>query len=632
MKNGYRPDIDGLRAVAVLTILLYHIGFSQTPGGFVGVDIFFVISGFLITRNILSEIQAGTFSFADFYTRRARRLLPAFFFTLAASIGVAFWLFSPAHFEQFGASLLYALLSVSNFFFWREAGYFDSASELKPLLHTWSLSVEEQFYLIWPALLVLLSLARRKYLIPTFITALGFISLYLSQRLSVSQPSNAFFLLPTRIFEFAIGAACVWFIKFQPRNKAVLEVLALIGLAMIIWATGRFNSTTLFPSYHALIPCIGTALLIYAGQAPLTGLLLRNPIAVGLGRISYSVYLIHWPLIVFYKYWLFTPISDNESWALLALSIIFGAVMWKFIETPFRSKAQTTGTDSIRFAAPMLALLLSFVAASIWGNKGFPSRFPAELFMTNDEISAERSRYWTAFDNVKASTILDGTAGQKRIVIMGNSHGVDLVYAMRSNGLTGHITFLQTGYKCFNFGTPLVEQDSEYCASTKMANLSNDQWSNTDFVFLHDHWPKSDMTDLRKTLLEIRRLTSAKIYVFGPKMTYSKDPFEIAREHRRLAYVRSASLNQFSKDFEMRSDKVMLNNDLKQLLSQEDIRTKNIYFVDMLEAQCGSKLDECGIFSDKDSKFLYFDASHFTARGAAELGTKLKEKNPKLFE
>src|SRR5688572_16591631 len=207
--DRYRRDIDGLRAIAVMSVVLYHYAPGTFPGGFVGVDVFFVISGFLITRLIHDAVIANNFSFADFYLRRVRRLFPALLFTLLASTLAAILFLSPNHLTQYGGSLVSAIFSVSNFYFWRQSGYFDAAADTKPLLHTWSLSVEEQFYLVWPAVLVLLLTKTPRLPLLVVVGALGIASVYLAERWLETDPSAAFFLAPARVIELASGAALV---------------------------------------------------------------------------------------------------------------------------------------------------------------------------------------------------------------------------------------------------------------------------------------------------------------------------------------------------------------------------------------------------------------------------------------
>ncbi|HEY8269663.1 MAG TPA: acyltransferase, partial [Pseudobdellovibrionaceae bacterium] len=251
----YRPEIDGLRAIAVISVLFYHVGFETFRGGFVGVDIFFVISGFLITRLIRDEVNSSqAFSFSNFYLRRVRRLVPALLFTLGLSSVCAYVLLSPQHLQIFGGSLASAITSLSNFYFWRESGYFDAEVKFKPLLHTWSLCIEEQFYLFWPLLVTFLLLKKdKRYLLGTSI-ALFSISLLANLVITEKFPDSAstiYYLAPFRVFEFMVGAVLVELVQFQTKKQWVHEVLIVLGLIMILFPALVFTEKTVFPSYNA---------------------------------------------------------------------------------------------------------------------------------------------------------------------------------------------------------------------------------------------------------------------------------------------------------------------------------------------------------------------------------------------
>lgn len=245
----YRPDIDGLRAIAILTVLLFHLGVSAFSGGYIGVDVFFVISGYLITKLIRDEVSATEkFSFSNFYIRRVRRLFPSLVFTLCLTLVAAAFLFSAQFFERFGASLLHALFSLSNFYFWKNSDYFAPAAELEPLLHTWSLSVEEQFYLLWPITLVLLlkksSGVRFGILLIIFAMSLALTRYY------IHQTSMIFYLLPFRVFEFIIGALMVWIVEGKSSRNWIDECMTAIGLILIFFAATTYTSSEPFPSFE----------------------------------------------------------------------------------------------------------------------------------------------------------------------------------------------------------------------------------------------------------------------------------------------------------------------------------------------------------------------------------------------
>ncbi len=299
----HRKELDGLRALAILPVILFHAGFKVFSGGFVGVDVFFVISGYLITSAILVDTSAGTFNLARFYERRARRLLPALLLVLTVSIPLAWGSLLPADLKNFSLSLIAVTLFASNFLFWHWSGYFDSASELKPLLHTWSLGVEAQYYLLFPVFfLAVWKFGRRWTLVALILLALA--SLILAQWTSVDKPFFTFFLLPTRGFELLIGACVSLHLAQTPisesqqpvnpsRDRAYSiakirdETIPGLGVALVVLPIFIFDRQTPFPSIYTLVPTLGTAILIvYATQRVFVGRLLASPPFVGIGLVS----------------------------------------------------------------------------------------------------------------------------------------------------------------------------------------------------------------------------------------------------------------------------------------------------------------------------------------------------------
>ncbi|MFT4059319.1 MAG: acyltransferase family protein [Legionella sp.] len=336
--KAYIDYINGLRAFAVIAVLLFHLNNSLIPGGYVGVDVFFVISGFLITRLIIKEItQTGYFNFINFYCRRVKRLFPALFFVLLCTLIAGVVLLAPSNLRFLGRSLAAAALSLSNCLFWLESGYFNTTTTSKPLLHTWSLSVEEQFYLLWPFILFLVAVKWQKRFWPWAIVFLGIVSFSLNLALQKSHLTALYFLMPFRVFEFCIGALMVWLINLRPKSDFPNECLCLLGLGMMLYAVFYFTKDTVFPSYNALLPTIGAALVIYAGGARYSGKLFSNKLAVGLGLISYSLYLVHWPIIVFYSYFTAAEITSFYIQIMVCVSAILVALFtYQFIEKPFR--------------------------------------------------------------------------------------------------------------------------------------------------------------------------------------------------------------------------------------------------------------------------------------------------------
>ncbi len=385
--QAYRPDIDGLRAIAVLAVLLYHVGGFGLTGGFGGVDVFFVISGYLITTIIQREIEAGTFSLLNFYERRIRRIFPALVAVAVAATAVSAMLLLPEDFKEYGKSLLNLMAISSNYYFLRKTGYFDAAAGEKPLLHTWSLAVEEQFYIVFPLLLLVLSrFGRRAVILGLVVLAAG--SFMASIAALDRAPARAFFATPGRVWELLVGVLTALMGPAMITSRVQREAVAAVGLALIAYGYFFYSDATPFPGPAALVFCIGAALVIYAGTnggETLTGRVLSSPLFAGIGLISYSVYLWHWPLIVFVRY-RFPDLFSGEGAAIIGLrftlvtaSLVLGFLSWRFIERPFRKRA---GTSAQRYAyAWFLGLTAALIAVSlpIVKRKGLPERWPREV-------------------------------------------------------------------------------------------------------------------------------------------------------------------------------------------------------------------------------------------------------------
>ena len=338
----YRAEIDGLRAIAVLSVIFYHAGFSFFQGGYVGVDVFFVISGFLITSIMLNELDCNSFSILHFYEKRARRILPALFFVLFVSVPFAWLILEATDLESFFKSLNAIPLFMANHFFWKDVDYFAVASELKPLIHTWSLAVEEQYYLLFPILFLLLGRKRngRKYVLRTLVF-LALLSLVYSQALSSINVSKNFFLLPTRFWEIAIGSLIAFFPQGFSNVKIIKkQFLAGFGFFLILFSIFIFTKDTPMPSLYALVPTAGTAFVIlYATTETFVGKMLSNKMLVGVGLVSYSAYLWHQPIFAFSRYFLGQhDLGIATTGSLILLSMILAWFSWKYIEAPFRNK------------------------------------------------------------------------------------------------------------------------------------------------------------------------------------------------------------------------------------------------------------------------------------------------------
>ncbi|EGM78156.1 Putative acyltransferase [Rheinheimera sp. A13L] len=384
----YRKEIDGLRAVAVLSVMFFHTGFSFFSGGFIGVDIFFVISGYLITTIILKEMEAGNFSLIQFYERRARRILPALFLVLFISLPFAWLWLIPQDLKPFSQSLVAVSTFSSNIFFWISSDYFDTAAELKPLLHTWSLAVEEQFYFAFPILMMFTWCLGKRWVVG-LLSGIFLFSLLLADFWSTNNPTSAFYLLPARCWELLAGSFIAFYSTSSLRRDVRLcisEIGAFVGLSLIIFSIIIFDNETPFPGLYTLVPVVGTVLVIlFAEPATVVGKLLGHRSLVKIGLISYSAYLWHQPVFAFAKQRIVNGPDIYVLNALIVLSLVLAYFSWKYVETPFRDKNLISQKKIIVFSS---VFSLFFVVTGLIGNYsgGLPDRMKEKDNLTGIEL------------------------------------------------------------------------------------------------------------------------------------------------------------------------------------------------------------------------------------------------------
>lgn len=428
MSKGYQPGVDGLRAIAVLIVLCFHAGFSFITGGYVGVDVFFVISGYLITGIIVKAIDKQTFNFISFFLSRISRLYPALIFTAIIIALAGYFIYSPEDFKLISTSGNYALASISNIYFAESVGYFDKSSEINPFLHTWSLAVEQQFYLFWPFILLLLVKISRKFLaVNLFI--LTIILTLASAWSTVHMPVQGYYWTLFRMFELSAGGV-IFFVKdgINLKNTAK-EVLLLVGLSLILYSAIYFTPQTIFPGYNALIPVIGAMLCIFCCNAKYTGKFMSSRLLTGIGIISYSVYLIHWPLMVFYKYYIYRELLFIEKTSLVIGSIFIAYFMYTFIENRYRKINLTSlNQKSVGFVLVFIAVL-SFSALTVFNN-GFPGRSKVNH---TDEDYTNSITYGGENVAQGPEVLLGDKKGKIAFVIMGDSFARQYANAIDSN-------------------------------------------------------------------------------------------------------------------------------------------------------------------------------------------------------
>lgn len=637
----YQPEIDGLRALAVLSVLLFHLGFSGFGGGFVGVDVFFVISGFLITRLIVVEVQGkGAISFSNFYVRRARRLAPALFFSFAVTFAFAVALFSPGDMQRFSGSLVHAVVSLSNFYFWTESGYFDAVATVKPLLHTWSLSVEEQFYLIWPAILAFLLLKTSKSTVLIVLIFSGLSSLALNidfydgnsrivQAIAPATsgwfadgPATIFYLAPFRVFEFAIGASLVFLGGRKPISRTVAEMLSLLGLALILLSVVVYTEATPFPTIYALPPCLGTALVIYfTSSSKYCKFVLSHPVLVRLGLISYSLYLIHWPIIVFYTYYTKTGLSTTEQLAIVVVSIIAADMMFRWIETPFRHKSKAADKLSpggFGLACAMIALVICFVGASAWANQGWPWRFgQSETVRAFGDIEGlERER--AAFLRAHMAKEFSPSENKRKILVVGDSLGDDLLVSLVQNlGENYEVRSDKYNQLCYAAFLDNAEPEAGTCTDILAGLESSVMLPVADEVYVAfsmgpEFWP----TEFSPLINYIKKRTKpgTRIVLFGRRPLFT-DFHSIA--------VSMLSEEQTIEQVEQRAREIA--GDLTPLDSQMKAAAEKlgIEFISSFDIICSA--DRCKFFTD-DGSLAFWDKHHLTVQGAAWFGSHVVEQ------
>jgi peptidoglycan/LPS O-acetylase OafA/YrhL len=428
----YRRDIDGLRALAVLPVLFYHAGMSAFSGGYVGVDIFFVISGFLITSVIIEELKNNKFTIKNFYVRRVKRIFPALFLVLLVTAVLCVFLQMPYDLRKFGKSLSAAVLFGSNIYFKEQTGYFMDAAESKPLLHTWSLSVEEQFYIFYPIILIIISKWLGKHY-RRYIVLLFLISLTASMLMINRYPVDTFYLLHPRAWELLSGALIALGLMPEIRHKLLAEVLGIVGIVMIAYSINAYDHDTVFPAYGALLPCAGAFLLIYTGtaQTVVSKVLSARPI-VYIGLLSYSLYLWHWPLLSFFNSYRPLMVIDDSQAALVRLSIlllsfVLSVLTYKYIETPFRRMRPENTKIFFRKTFAVMAVVCLLGGVLYWAD-GFPGRIPESAYRIDkggkdgDNMGSCKDSDISAFKGLDSIHRLGVEGGEAEFLLMGDSH------------------------------------------------------------------------------------------------------------------------------------------------------------------------------------------------------------------
>ena len=438
----YRREIDGLRAIAVVPVVLFHAGVAGFGGGYVGVDVFFVISGFLITTILLDELSTGQYSLVRFYERRVRRIFPALCATMMASCVAAAYLLLPTEMREFAQSVASVTLFASNVLFWLKSGYFDVASETKPLLHTWSLAVEEQYYLLFPPLLAALWPGRRRLAAGVF-TLLALVSLGWAAQGVARGSAAAFFLLPSRAWELLFGSGMAFALRGRRASwssSSWRDALAWIGLALILVPVFAYDRQTPFPGLAAIPPVLGAGLVIMCGQSDrAAGKALGSPIFVGIGLVSYSAYLWHQPLLAFWRLGHWGEPEMPERLGLVAMTFVLAWLSWQFVEKPFRSPGAVSRKAVFSWFG---VASVGFLGLALWGHVdggrlGREMRSPhprgyLESLRSEAENVVGIDGEPCVSEGASMCQVNEGSAQKGRWLLVGDSHSADFSRVYRS--------------------------------------------------------------------------------------------------------------------------------------------------------------------------------------------------------
>ena len=468
LNTEYRTEIDGLRALAVLPVISFHAGFDIFSGGFVGVDIFFVISGYLITTIIIKDLDNNTFSFKKFYERRARRIFPALIFVILISSIISFIFLTRSELASYFKSVVATLLFFSNLYFYKTTPYFRSESDLEPLLHTWSLSIEEQFYIIFPITLLLFHKFFKRYIFLMLI--FGFAaSLFICQFLALKTGGTLnFYFTFSRVWELALGAICAYMIIYKNLSFSILikNLFSIAGIVLIVFSIFFFNRQTVFPSFYTLVPTIGSALIIlFASKETLVNKILSIKFFVSIGLISYSLYLWHQPLLAFGRIF-FDDLSIIHKLILIFLAVLMSIFSYFFIETTFRDKNKIDFKIFFRagYISTIFLLVFSYISYNFFSFKNSTEALLAKLLVNNNAVYATKMderlfvKNRIIYENLKPKVLIIGSS---RIMQLSNDDFNKQILNLGVSGasIEDHIAITLMALEKFNVDTILLASD-----------------------------------------------------------------------------------------------------------------------------------------------------------------------------
>jgi peptidoglycan/LPS O-acetylase OafA/YrhL len=603
----YRADIDGLRGIAVLAVLLFHCGIPGVTGGYVGVDVFFVISGYVIASTLLRDLKTGQFSIRRFYERRIRRIFPALLFIFAICWVLAWILLLPSDFLDFSRSLIAAAGSVSNIYFWKFSGYFENGAELRPLLHTWSLSVEEQFYLLAPAAMwVCYRFLGKRFVLLFLPVALA--SLLLSIFATNTAPTANFFILPTRAWELLVGVILALG-AVPAAGRATREAAAAVGAGLIAFAVFGYTKYTPFPGLAALPPCLGAALIIFSGAEGGTSIINRvlswRPL-VGIGLISYSLYLVHWPLLAFTRYASLSEPTASQIAAILVGSFALAAFSWKFIEQPVRkSNLPLLRPVMLPGGIAAMVVVMAVGTSGVIAN-GAPGRLPdlAEQAQTAPDQNSWKTGTCFLLDSSDLSkwdlkTCTRTSGGTEKALLWGDSFAAHYTPGLVANSVKIPLQIIQyTAAGC----PPVLSYYSYARATCQKFNqnaLEIVRKNGVKTVILSSRWVDLQQRGLNtiQSTIEALKGMGVDVWVIGQSPEFPANVNLIAYRNRKDASNTPSWHNAVAPG---------VNDRLREAAA-------GAHFIDPLPYLCTGEMCTYSV----DKKLLYADYGHFSDLGSA---------------
>ena len=611
--SDYNLTISGLRGFAVLIVLFFHLEFFFFKGGFIGVDIFFVISGYLISVSIVNDIENKKFSFKKYFERRFKRILPSYIAVLLISYLLINFIFIEKHLNYSINEILYSLVFLQNFYYWDQAGYFGLENLYKPLLNTWSLAIEFQFYLFFPFLFYIL----RKYIL-----ALILFSLILS--IVFAARNFSYFLIFTRFFEFGFGIVIYFLRKNNNANNISFlnNIFFILGILLLFFSTIYLDGEKIFPGLNALLPCFGAFFVIYCSGQTKYDYLFNNKFLRFFGDISYSLYLIHWPLIIFYKYYLIKiNLEYIDQIIILSLSIIFSYLLTFHYEIYYYKKNLKKPNIKFKYLVYTFSLFIIVVSINSYYNLNYHD---TDHNKVRQETKKEQERLQLSSEPFLYNN-------KKRLLIIGDSHGGDLFSALKSTSYIAsnyQLRYVYLGDSCLkkflgdkNFFYKLENVVSlsikfgsaNRCTKQILRFNEKNLLFKSDLILITNRFSKSNLEHVEKFIDFIKR--NGKEVILLNNNPRFIDPYTIIKLHKSL------KIDELNNKFYFYQDKgiLILNKNLKKISE-----SLNVPFIDKYELICKHKINSCDVFN-KDGKLLFEDRDHFSNIGYKYYGNLLVE-------